>query len=246
MRFVVCHARYHTRLEGLLTASNFVDVKLIGDPSEEQPSGRTLGELYAERDAPIACFSLTKEYRRALKAHCFNVVLEKPTEDELQTWLHKTAPPPALVPVVPPGRAFMVAAESSKGLMVFAEDAFARADDVTQRRQRFMTRAAQALLEYSSNPSAGRLDAYFNQRGICYASSGGVEFQYNVYHDGAPTDRPSRTCWHLKEGDRTTREDAARVYFHRNNLFGKSRVIVLYAGPHPSSGLIRTNVRFKT
>jgi len=44
------------------------------------------------------------------------------------------------------------------------------------------------------------------------------------------------TQWHLKAGDRTTRESAARIYFDVVKVASAHLVVILYAGPHPKDG----------
>ncbi|HFE45625.1 MAG TPA: hypothetical protein ENJ18_09030 [Nannocystis exedens] len=46
-------------------------------------------------------------------------------------------------------------------------------------------------------------------------------------------DTEGTTDWHLKEGDKTTRESAARIYFERVEVAGEVKVLVFYLGPHP-------------
>jgi hypothetical protein len=75
-----------------------------------------------------------------------------------------------------------------------------------------------------------------------FAANGQVKFQYSI--DGLGT-ISNRACeWHLKDGDHTTRECAARVYFDRVELLsGRTLVIVFYCGPHPPEGTRRIAVK---
>jgi len=129
-----------------------------------------------------------------------------------------------------PSEAFLEAVASQPGFRS-ANEALDRADEIDERRYPFANKAARALADYAAagaRAPAG-LPQFFAERGVAFATGGDVTVSYTVHRGGNKV--ATRTAqWHLKEGDRTTPDDAARVYFHTHDEF----VLLFRCGPHPA------------
>jgi hypothetical protein len=100
---------------------------------------------------------------------------------------------------------------------------------------------------YAKNTADARLAAILisrrhggpGPRGLHFAPNGPVEVRYSVLDsNGAPVLLNRRTRWHLKEGDRTTPADAARLYWDTFKHPDVPYLVVLRCGPHPSADLV--------
>lgn len=123
--------------------------------------------------------------------------------------------------------------------ILIAKGALDSCDQVADHRIDFFKSAAEAfntLLE--RNGHVGRLDAFFRERGIEHAQSGGITTTLKVSKDGAVLYSKSSNM-HLKQGDATTPQSAARLYFHQLFIEDVCHIAILYAGPHPDSDISR-------
>ncbi|MGS1002634.1 hypothetical protein ACVCH0_13325 [Burkholderia glumae] len=117
------------------------------------------------------------------------------------------------------------------------EGALDDCDDVAPHRYDFMRRAIDALDQFvQAGGSDGRIDAYFAGLGLDHAQSGGITVTLRVRRAGVCVYQESCNT-HLKQGDKTTRVAAARVYYHVFQYEQRLYAAVLYAGPHPESDL---------
>lgn len=126
---------------------------------------------------------------------------------------------------------FRQLAETS-GQILFADSVFGTCDAVAPHRREFMRRSADALLEFVRVGSDGRVDAYFRAKGIEHAQSGGINATFEAYFNGRRVYKETSNV-HLKKGDNTTPEGAARLYYQIFVFNNSTYVVVLYAGPHP-------------
>lgn len=140
--------------------------------------------------------------------------------------------------VVLPSIAFQNAAMKESQLLL-ATNALNNADRIHTDRHEFTNRAADALRDYAVQleRKGTNIVIYFKERQLQFASSGRTTLKYTVYRSGKVI-KSSETKWHLKEGDATSQELAARVYF--DNIEGY--VAVLYVGPHPKDISVRLDL----
>lgn len=111
------------------------------------------------------------------------------------------------------------------------------ADDVAGHRYEFLRRAADALDQYARSGSGGRIDAFFARHGLDHAQSGGITATLRLHRAGEVSIHECHT--HLKQGDKTTRIAAARVYYYAFPVDGELYSALLYAGPHPDEDVTR-------
>lgn len=124
--------------------------------------------------------------------------------------------------------------------IVLTTGALSSCDEVDPHRRGFLIDGANALHEYVMNPGGvGRVDEFFGARGLKFAQSGGMTVTLEVYRNGKIAYTESCQT-HLKKGDATTPQSAARLYFHVFRLDEIQRVAILYAGPHPEGDCTRT------
>lgn len=113
-------------------------------------------------------------------------------------------------------------------------DALKHADDLVEHRWEFAALGAELLARYALGESLGPLRNWKSAHGVDFATNGQVTYKYRGSSGSETCD--GRTDWHLKEGDNTTRESAARIYFARVEFSSGTRVVVFYVGPHPKDG----------
>ena len=112
-------------------------------------------------------------------------------------------------------------------------------DLIARHRHTFMDKAAQALAELATRGGrVGPIERFFDERGLIYATTGGIVATLDVRHNGRTALEYSGQV-HLKQGDKTTKFAAVRVYYHCFELSGRVYVAVLYAGPHPDASVSR-------
>lgn len=110
-------------------------------------------------------------------------------------------------------------------------------DRVAEIRYTFLKRAVDALTMFlNQNGSNERLDAFFGVYGLNHAQSGGVDTKVTVRR-GHTQFLCQTANTHLKQGDKTTPTGAARVYYQTFRVEEKLYVVVLYAGPHPTTNV---------
>jgi hypothetical protein len=132
-----------------------------------------------------------------------------------------------------PRTAFLQAAQHTSRL-VLHPDALKRADELPEHRWAFAGLGAALLARYANGEIQGAIRRWEADHGIKFAVNGRVRFKYRV--TCGTEHHVSKTEWHLKEGDNTTRESAARVYFDRVEFSTGVWVVVFYVGPHPPDG----------
>lgn len=124
--------------------------------------------------------------------------------------------------------------------IIVTRGALESCDEIAACRIPFIRDAALAFVEYvdAGGPS-GRIDAYFRSKGLEHAQTGGVETKLLLTRGGQVLyERTSHT--HLKKGDKTTPQAAARIYYHALEIDDAGHFIaVLYAGPHPDRDIVR-------
>jgi hypothetical protein len=118
--------------------------------------------------------------------------------------------------------------------LVVHPDALSTADLLAEHRWAFVAASLKLLARYSNGEALGPLRDWKGQHGVEFAPNGRVSYRY-VVTLGAER-RSARTEWHLKQGDNTTRDSAARIYFDRVDFSLGARVVLFHIGPHPADG----------
>jgi len=153
--------------------------------------------------------------------------------------LNELFPENALDPAVGrlPSEYFRTASEASPQL-IFSEDVFDVCDQVAKHRHAFMNKAADAFSKMVAlKGQVGPADPFFAEFGLDHAQTGGIQTTLQVNKGESKIyDRTSSV--HLKQGDNTTPQAAARIYYHSFLHDARCYVVVLYAGPHPDTDII--------
>lgn len=115
-------------------------------------------------------------------------------------------------------------------------------DRVAPQRRKFIIKCADAFVELlCSNGQIGTvLKGYFEVRSLDHAQSGGIKTHLCLVRTGQNVYSETRQT-HIKQGDNTKPQAAARVYYHALLLDELGYVGLLYAGPHPSNDISRTH-----
>lgn len=126
------------------------------------------------------------------------------------------------------------------GRILIASDVYDVCDQVSAHRREFFRKAVSALNEIiQKNGQVGRIDKFFSDVGLDYAQTGGISTKLEVYRDGRCV-YSEKSHIHLKQGDKTTPQAAARIYYHGFFLDDKYYIAILYAGPHPDADVTWT------
>lgn len=137
-------------------------------------------------------------------------------------------------------REYFLSLAAANSRFIIAEGALDHCDAVAATRYEFLRQSADALLAFISAAmgSTGRIDAFLAERGLNHAQTGGITATVEVYLDGGLIHE--RACnTHIKQGDKTMRIAAARLYYDLFVVGDSAHVVILYAGPHPDSGCAR-------
>jgi hypothetical protein len=138
-----------------------------------------------------------------------------------------------------PSAYYLSLAARNKQILI-TEGALQSCDEVAPHRFSFMKKVADAFDQYvADGGSGGRIDAFFERKGLKHAQTGGINAKLQIHRGGTCIyDDTSKS--HLKQGDNTTRIAAARVYYQSFNIDARLYVAVLYAGPHPDADVTRS------
>jgi hypothetical protein len=123
-------------------------------------------------------------------------------------------------------------------LLVVAEGIFDHCDDVAPLRHQFVADTLEAFLHFLINGAGGRIDAFFDSRGLPHAQSGGSLVKVEIWCAGKKLKKFSVQT-HIKRGDHTTAEGAARIYYCVFQLKEFKYLGVLYIGAHPEGEMTR-------
>lgn len=140
--------------------------------------------------------------------------------------------------IVLPSDYFREMSQAHQGLII-PDGALDACDQVAQHRRAFFRKAADAFVEIiKNNGQVGPIDEFFERKGLEYAHTGGITATLDVYDEGTRVISESSNI-HLKQGDATTPQAAARIYYHGQALNGHYYLFILYAGPHPETSVRR-------
>jgi hypothetical protein len=236
MRFLFVYQDYSKQARELLDKLGVNDVSLIVVRKDAQyPTDEEMQLLEAHRGADAAACEINRKYRKNVAPYvsfCCEPKKFRFEDQQLRGWL---VPKSSVeTSYAKPSEAFALACQKERRL-VLHPNALACADEIAQHRWPFVTRSAELLVRYANGAIGGSLREVKSTHGVEFAVNGRVSFEYTVTFNGLTEE--GRTEWHLKEGDRTTRESAARIYFSRVSFpSGLYLVVVFYVGPHPEDG----------
>ena len=232
MRFLFVYQDYAEPARKLLDELQVRDVTLIiARKNSQAPTDDEVRFLELHRGAEAAACEINRKYRKSAASFvsfCCEPKKFRFEDQQLREWL--VPKERVVVKYGKPSAAFRDAAQRTPAL-VLHPDALKFADDLVEHRWQFATLGANLLARYASGESLGALRDWKSTHGVDFAANGRVAFKYKG--TCAEESRDGRTEWHLKEGDNTTRESAARIYFARVEFSSGSRIVVLYVGPHP-------------
>jgi hypothetical protein len=235
MRFLFVYQDYAQPARELLDELQVSDVTLIvARKNAMAPTDDEILVLRAYRGADAAACEVNRKYRKRAAEYvefCCEPKKFRFEDQQLREWLvpkgHVT------VAYEKPSATLLAAANRSPNLILHA-DALHFADQLVEHRWRFVTASADLLARYADGEQLGALRDWKQNFAVDFAANGPVSFKYKWSH--VSEYRDGRTEWHLKEGDNTTRESAARIYFARVEFSKGAKVVVLYVGPHPDKG----------
>jgi hypothetical protein len=240
MRFLFVYQDFAAGARQLIGELNVSDVRIIVvRKGQHSPNAEELALIRTNPEAPAAACGLDRKYRKAVSDlvtfNCEPKVFR--LEDrQLRDWL---VPPHSLEigPPPLPSESFLEAARNPN--LLLCKDALSRADELPSHRRKFAKAAAELLSRYANGELLGVPRDWKSQYGVASATGGRVMHRYEVTLNGAI--HKGTSDHHLKEGDHTTSEAAARVYFHRFKVNDETRVIVFYVGPHPAYATYRVS-----
>lgn len=123
--------------------------------------------------------------------------------------------------------------------LVLVHGALALCDEIPDHRHGFITTAMQALSELVAGNGCGvGLDQFFKARNLHFAKTGGIQTKLEIRVNGQLI-RDEVHHIHLKSGDHTTPQAAARIYFQMLNHEQLLWVFLIYIGPHPDTNITR-------
>lgn len=136
-------------------------------------------------------------------------------------------------PEIPPSEYFRKSARRLKDYVIF-HDALDRCDEVHASRHGFLRQSSSLLEQFCRNK--GRLDqtlaSLFLAHNITLAQSGGMQTTIRLVRNGRQLGQALTSNLHVKEGDGTTPQAAARIYFQHLDKDAQFRLFLLYVGPH--------------
>ena len=138
--------------------------------------------------------------------------------------------------VLPSAHFRNIAEQNSR--FIIPDGALDECDQVALHRHDFLRKAADIFDLFLKEGAKGRIDAFFAVHGLDHAQSGGINASFTLHH-GTECVYRETTSTHLKQGDKTTRMAAARIYYHSFFYCDQPYIAVLYAGPHPEANVSR-------
>jgi hypothetical protein len=238
MRFLLVHRQEVSAARSLIDSLDVQEIEIVIYNGEKQPSPDVLERF---RGSQLALVGVRDKYRKALQRGCstysFSVSYFSSLSVAAATLRGWLAPVAEIAPenLPKPSKAFIKAAQEQPRL-ILAQGALDRADQLSLQRYTFANAAARALSDYAARAGTrlGDLSTFFPNPQFYYARNGQIRASYIINADGNEVKRGS-TEQHLKKGDATTQDNAARIYFDTVEFRTKVLVVILYCGPHPTS-----------
>lgn len=240
MRFLFVFQDYAAQARNLLDELLISDVRVIvARKGEVVPNEKEIDLLKRYPNAEAAACQLDRKYRKNVEPYVtFTIAPMKFRfhDQQLREWLVPTEH--LAVVVHSPSQAFEAAQRSSK-LLILHSDALKTADQLDETRWRFASAGADLLKQYASGVDLGPFREWDSRHGVSFAAHGQVGHQYKLGIGGQTLSIYSE--WHLKAGDKTTPERAARIYFNVVDAGAVRVVLVAHVGPHLADGSYRVD-----
>lgn len=241
MRFLFVYETCAVQARNLVSELLVTDVHIVvAKKGELSPTGVDADLLLEHQGAEAAACQLNRKYRKNVAPMVTFTVEPKKfrfEDQQLRDWLLGDAEVARSTPT--PVVAFADASAASSSLVLHGE-AVTRADEIDQSRWEFAATSAELLRRLAAgDPELGSLRYWASTYGVVFAANGQVSYSYQADLDGEPLKRSSE--WHLKAGDNTTAEKAARIYFTTETVGERTYVLVAYVGPHPKDGKYKAN-----
>ncbi len=242
MRFLFVYQDFTDAARKLLEqlAVNNV-VLIIARKNADAPTKEELAQLIANPAAGAALCQVNRKYAKSVTGIVkleYQAKKFRADDQQLREWLV----PAAAVLLEPdaPSQAFLQVAGQAYPSLVIVSSVLEHADEIAKHRWAFATKSARFLAKYAAGEIVGSLRSSKVDYGVEFAANGRVAFRYVVRFGSH--EHSGRSEWHLKEGDHTTRESAARVYFDRIEVAGRILIVVFYVGPHLDDGEHRVDI----
>lgn len=235
MRFLVVYENFSKPAKELVDRLGVKDVSvLLVRKGENRASSDLLSALKKYPDAPTAVCQIVRGVRKSLEDVVDIQYATKEFRANDQQLAHWLLPADTQrTPLLAPSQA-VAAAEQRAEHLVVAFGALQHADEIASHRWRFTNTSAELLRRYAEGEDLGANRNWKQAHGVDFATNGRVRYEYEISSNGAKVKRS--TEWHLKEGDHTSREGAARIYFDHVQVGVNWKVCILYVGPHPADG----------
>lgn len=232
MRYLFVYQDFGAQAEALVIQAGVTDVVVVRvKKGEDAPSVEVLAALGQSKPACAAC-QVARGYRKVLSTVAaieYEPKFFRSADQQLLEWL-KATPAVQDEPVLRPSEVFKACVAECPHLLL-ARGALDVADETDPLRWPFVQRAARLLMRHANGENVGAMRDWKANHRVDYATNSRVIFK------GGPVHRPEISRWHLKEGDHTTAELAARIYFDCLTRDGEQVVVVFYVGPHPAVGV---------
>ena len=235
VRFLFVYQDFAAQARDLVQELLVGDVRVIvARKGEDSPNAQELRLLEEFAGAEAAACQLGRKYRRTVQPYVtFTVEPKKFRFDDqtLRAWL--VGQEERSTEVTRPSDAFAKASNASARLALH-QGALTSADKLDVTRWPFAHKAATLLQRRSSGENLGPMREWHSRHGVAFAANGQVSYAYEVRIAGAKIS--GSTEWHLKAGDQTTPERAARIYFDVIGTTIAPVLLVFFVGPHPPDG----------
>ncbi len=232
MRYLFVLERNKVDTEALLSELGVADVRVIGVAKSDREVSQDLLSDIVNNGITVGFSGIERGYRRSFGALVFGFMTKdfRKNDAKLREWL--APPPPAPISCPDSPRKSFENIQATHPSVVFADGALDDADNLAGHRWSFANRAAQLLADQAAGKDVGPPREWHQRYQVHYARNGNVVYKYDLPGNQGR----KQTDWHLKEGDGTSAEAAARVYFDFVEVFRKSYVLIFYVGPHPKDG----------
>lgn len=120
--------------------------------------------------------------------------------------------------------------------LIFSNYVFEECDKISDHRREFVYRAIDAFVDFLGSGSGGRIDAFFREKGLDHAQTGGITTDLRVFAAEKLVHHESSST-HLKKGDKTKPESAVRIYYQIFDYKNEKFIVVVYLGPHPDKDM---------
>lgn len=122
--------------------------------------------------------------------------------------------------------------------VIVAQAVYDMCDLVEPLRREFLKRAIEALAEFARDGSDGPIEAFFRVRQLTHAQTGHNRSTLKLISGGKEVLNETVET-HLYQGNATTPQGAARLYYHHTLIDGERWVVITWAGPHPEGHFSR-------